>query len=55
MVNTLLISRTKRLLMLKEDKIKKDKQSGPGEDTTVSTRDGLFFTLQIRRMTERRE
>jgi hypothetical protein len=55
MVNTLLISRTKRLLMLKEDKIKKDKPSGLGEDTTVLTRDGPFSTLLTERLTERRE
>jgi hypothetical protein len=55
MVNTLLISRTKRLLMLKEDKIKKVKQSGLGEDITVLTKDGLFFTLQIEKLIERRE
>jgi hypothetical protein len=49
------MSRTKRLLMLKEEKTLKDKHSGSGKDTMVSTRDGLFFTLQIKRMTERRE
>jgi hypothetical protein len=54
-VSILLISKTKKLLMLKVDKIKKDKQFGPGEDTTVLTKDGIFSTLQIRRLIERRE
>jgi hypothetical protein len=55
MVSTLSILRTKRLLMLKEDKIKKVKQFGHGEDITVWTRDGLFYTLLTERLTKRRE
>jgi len=41
--------------MLKEDKTKKDRQSGLGEDTMVSTKDGLFSIPQIERLTERRD
>jgi hypothetical protein len=55
MVNTLSMSRTRRLLMLKEEKTLKVKLYGHGEDITVSTRDGLFFTLQIEKLIERRE
>jgi hypothetical protein len=41
--------------MLREEKMLKDKPFGPGEDTMVLTRDGLFFTLQIEKLIERRE
>jgi len=53
--NTLSILRTRKLLMLREEKMLKDKPFGPGEDTMVLTRDGLFFTLLIEKLIERRE
>jgi hypothetical protein len=55
MVSTLLTSRIRRHLMLKEEKTQKVKPFGFGEDIMVRIRDGRSFTLQIEKLIERRD
>jgi hypothetical protein len=53
--NILLMSKTTRLLMLKEEKMLKDKLFGFGENTMVSTRDGNLCILTKKMLLEQKE